>query len=1205
VPILIIYFPESVQSEERSDALKIMASPSEQTQPGAQPIIATPEPEPPSAPSLSQSTRRRQPTAATTPVTSSDDPAVPASHPRTLRGRARARGRSRGSGRSGVARGGNSASSSNGGSVFNRLHGTPTGRSRSRDPTPGPSSRTPTPATPATPHRNRTNTANGGPGSARRPVKTPPSGGEDSAHERLYAKSTGHIRSRSLSVGVGASNGDLDCTFRPNISSSQTKVKPERQADGAEVHERLYLGRKQHLSTPEQNRRDRSHSLDPNECTFKPDIGASQRTVTPGKDRLSVEKRLHASAAAASASEANKKVRSRSKDTRPAFVVRQIYDPIQYPYCKPDFTAMDWGDVEVDGAAGGWMPTGGHYSNNRLPDDLEGMVVAFDGIANGTEDDGRGALDSHLAAEGDTEGDAAFRSSPPHDMSAFPVVNQLLVPAHNGEHTVESLLAENSLLRANLDSIQRSFHGQTDATTTILHMQLRIDDLEKEWIEAKTEAKDWEVKAKSNREQWEEERQRVVEEARRKIMEDKERIEALESQVGVFEAQAENERAEWKSQIRKEREKYGKEKRQQEVKFEALSNSRTEAEDQLKARNDTNLNKMKERSRSLYASLSSLRTEHSLSSEKIKDQEETLLSLTAERGELEKKCKSLTLAQKKGGVESARLTKAEGEARHLRAECEKLTAQLLSSETAQNERAMQQQQLIVKSNEAGEEDRLKLTDALRIVQSLSTERNALKEDVRTLWEQLAESAQNSDGAGEEMQVLQSAVVEAEERASRLEGVEETLSESQSELVSVRAEAEKLRKNAEGSSLKCKELSEELERVRGEFTAVDRLAAEMRQSAQSAGDRSAAFCDEISALRDDRDKLAADLEATTADTEEIRAKHNEMKAAVKHLQSQLDETEGRNIMMENEQKKSLEELTALKKRIEWLSEEIARRDFFIIEARQCCEEMEKAKDDMEMMWKMKVDELEKRNQEMDSLSVTISKETMTVSNERNDTTPRSVYTKETISPALSQYFSPNTDEMLATNPGRDPTKPIQAEGSPSCLSCDSSRDETLNTTVSVAAEEAADLLKQIQMEEKRIRSLGVSPPKELREERVKRTSPWAGSLAKRIEKATKNKLKGSTPPAKSADMGLQEHFRAADGDIHLEGKHIGDQARDLYQHARQFQAKHRAPPQSLAAVVKTTPKAGGVRWSDSRNGGANDKDGASKLGKNDKSWAESW
>jgi len=613
---------------------------------------------------------------------------------------------------------------------------------------------------------------------------------------------------------------------------------------------------------------------------------------------------------------------------------------------------------------------------------------------------------------------------------------------------VETLLAENSLLRANLDSIQQSFHGQTDATTTILHMQLRIDDLEKEWIEAKTEAKDWEVKIKSNREQWEEERQRLVEEGRRQIMEDKESIEALESQVGDFETRAENERAEFKAQIKKERENHGKEKRQQEEKFEALSNRRTEAEDQLKARNDTILNKTKERSRSLHASLSSLRTEHSLSSEKMKDLKEMLLSVTAERGELEEKCKSLTSTQKKGVVESARLTKAEGEARHLRAECDKLTAQLLSAQNTQNEREMQQQQLIVKSNAAGEEDRLKLTDALRIVQSLSTERSALKEDVRMLWEQLAESAQNSDGAGEEMKVLRSAVVEAEERACRLEGVEETLSESQLELVSVRVQVEKLRKNAEGSSLKCKELSEELVRVRGEFAAVDRLAAEMRQSAQSAGDRSAAFCEEISALRDDRDKLAADLEATGEDSEEIRAKHNEMKAAVKHLQSQLDETKGRNVMLENEPNKSFEELTALKKRIEWLLEEIARLNYSIVEARQCCEEMEKAKDDMEMTWKIKVDELEKRNQEVDSVSVTISKETVTVSNDRNDSTPRtprSVYTKETISPALSQYFSPNTDETFATNPDRDPAKPIQAEGSPSCLSCDSSRDETLGTT----------------------------------------------------------------------------------------------------------------------------------------------------------------
>jgi len=149
------------------------------------------------------------------------------------------------------------------------------------------------------------------------------------------------------------------------------------------------------------------------------------------------------------------------------------------------------------------------------------------------------------------------------------------------------------------------------------------------------------------------------------------------------------------------------------------------------------------------------------------------------------------------------------------------------------------------------------------------------------------------------------------------------------------------------------------------------------------------------------------------------------------------------------------------------------------------------------------------------------------------------------------------------------------------------------------------LKQIQLEQKIIRTFGVSPSKELRSEKVKRTSPWAGSLAKRIEKATKNNLQGSTPPAKSAGMGIQEHFRAAGGDIHLEEKDFGDQARDFIQHARQFQAKHRAPPQSLAAAVRTTPKPGGVRWSDSMNGGTNDKDGASKLGKNDQAWTDSW
>ena len=49
---------------------------------------------------------------------------------------------------------------------------------------------------------------------------------------------------------------DLNCPYFLFL------IKPERQVYGAEVHERLYLGRKQHLSTPEESRRARSHSLE-------------------------------------------------------------------------------------------------------------------------------------------------------------------------------------------------------------------------------------------------------------------------------------------------------------------------------------------------------------------------------------------------------------------------------------------------------------------------------------------------------------------------------------------------------------------------------------------------------------------------------------------------------------------------------------------------------------------------------------------------------------------------------------------------------------------------------------------------------------------------------------------------------------------------------------------------------------------------------
>lgn len=258
-------------------------------------------------------------------------------------------------------------------------------------------------------------------------------------------------------------------------------------------------------------------------CTFTPNISASQRKVTPKRDRLSVEERLYAKAAMSDERRSERLSRSQQRQ-RPVFVVKQDHDPIHYPFRgrTPKARTKKFSD---------------DFSNN-----IERELPNVNGVKNGAGRD------------------------PPAVEDIAQIAKDVLHPvSSNPSKTAATLLAENTQLLGD----------RADAEESLRRMQLHIDEI-------KSEAKGWEEKTRFYKKQCERKQKMEVADNCRLVEESRSRTEEHDRQLLHMEKKMESEREEWRAKAEENRENIAKLSEQCDANLDISSKKRSEAEELLK-----------------------------------------------------------------------------------------------------------------------------------------------------------------------------------------------------------------------------------------------------------------------------------------------------------------------------------------------------------------------------------------------------------------------------------------------------------------------------------------------------------------------------------------------------------------------------------------------------------------------------------------------